>query len=107
MENYEAGIDQNQGVVGTMARNQQHEDTELVGSRVERLDPNIVTDQSGGTVNDDDAVEETDEMGERDYVNDAAVADEDVDGNGDPTGEHDHHQDDNYSLGGSVGRTSS
>ncbi|MEZ0611284.1 hypothetical protein ACAW74_22425 [Fibrella sp. WM1] len=103
MENYEAGTDQNQGVVGTMARNQQHEDTELVGSRVGRLDPNNVTDQSGGTVNDEDAVEETDEMGEREYVNDE---DEVVDEEGSPTGEHDHHQDDNYLLGGSTARTS-
>lgn len=103
MENYEAGVDQNQGVVGTMARNQRHDDTELVGSRVGRLDPNNVTDQSGGTVNDDDAVEETDSMGEREYVNDEEVVDEE----GDPTGEHDHHQDDNYQLGGSTARTSS
>lgn len=76
MENYEAGTDQNQGVVGTMARNQAHEDTELVGSRVPRLDPNIVTDQSGGPLNDEDAVEATDTLGERQYVNDEAVAED-------------------------------
>lgn len=74
MENYEAGTDQNQGVVGTMARNQEHDDTELVGSRMPRLDPNIVTDQSGGTLNGEDAVEDTDNMGERQYINDEGEA---------------------------------
>jgi hypothetical protein len=54
MENYEAGLDQNQGVVGTMARNQQHEDTELVGSRVPRMDPNVVTEQGDETPTDEE-----------------------------------------------------
>jgi hypothetical protein len=47
MDDYKPGLDQNQGVVGTMARNEQpEEDTELVGSRVPRMDPNIVTNET-------------------------------------------------------------
>jgi hypothetical protein len=77
--------------VGTTARNQQQDDTELVGSRVARIDPNTVTDQSGGTLNnDDDAVEATDEMSQQELVDDR---DEIVANEGDSIRGNDHHQD--------------
>ncbi len=38
--------------------------------------------------------------------NDTGLVDEPTDEDGDPTGEHDHQQDDNYALGGHVTRSS-
>lgn len=81
-ENYEPGLDQNQGVVGTMARHEQPDDTELIGSRLPRLDPNIMTNQSGAAMDDDadlltpadapataddEDVADLNDMGERQY----------------------------------------
>lgn len=76
-------------------------DTELISSRVGRIDPDNFENQSGASI-DDDKANDTDE--EQD--------DETVDEDGDLTdtsdhGEHDHHQDDNYALGGHVTRSSS
>ena len=45
-DEYEPGIDQNQGVAGTMARNQQQDDTGAEGTLVPGLDPNLVTNQA-------------------------------------------------------------
>ena len=90
---YEPDEDQNQGIVGTMARNSQPTDTELVGTRMPRLNPNIVTNQSGAAIEDDDESAETDES-ESDATDDE-----------EEPGDNDHHQDDNYALGGHVTRS--
>lgn len=66
---YEPGIDQNQGVAGTMARNQQHGDTEEAGTQVPDLDPNLVTNQAGN----DNADGGTDTLGEQEFVNDEGI----------------------------------
>ncbi|MGA0556510.1 hypothetical protein ACO2Q8_07665 [Larkinella sp. VNQ87] len=73
------------------------EDPDLMGSRVLRMDPVIFTNQSGAAMEDgDDELEETADRNE--------LYDEPLDEDGDPTGEHDHHYDDNYALGGKVAR---
>ncbi|WP_266367112.1 hypothetical protein [Tellurirhabdus rosea] len=76
-------------------------DTELIGSRIGRLDPNIVN-QSGASIDDDEFDTEDDSPTGQDVTDD-----EPVDRDGDPTGEHDHQQDDNFYLGGHVTRSSS
>ncbi|MFC5407987.1 hypothetical protein ACFPMF_01610 [Larkinella bovis] len=74
-------------------------DPELIGSRAFRLQPGLFTNQSGAAIEDDDE-------GEFDEVEEETdLYDEPVDEDGDPTGEHDHHQDDNYALGGKVTRS--
>ena len=72
---------------------------ELIGSRIGRVDPGNFQDQDGSVIDDDndDNVNDTDE----------AQYDEPVDEDGDPTGKHDHQQDDNYALGGHVTRSGS
>ncbi|OIN58453.1 hypothetical protein BLX24_14505 [Arsenicibacter rosenii] len=91
-----------------MARNSESHDTELVSTRIPRMDPNIVTNQSGAAVEDggeeyeDLTVTEDDDpatAGDEEYEDLTAVEEET-----DLT-EHDHHQDDNYSLGGHVTRS--
>lgn len=67
-------------------------DAEMVGSRTGRIDPDIFTNQI-------DPDEEDDDLVKSDF--DEETTDED----GDPTGEHDHHQDDNCALGGHVTRS--
>jgi hypothetical protein len=57
------------------------------------------TSQSGAAIEDGDE-DELDEIEEEEDL-----YDEPVDEDGDPTGEHDHHQDDNYALGGKVTRS--
>lgn len=74
------------------------DDVELVGSRVERIDPDNFRNQSGRDDDRGDGPLETEDDG---------LFDEPVDEDGDPTGEHDHHQDDNYALGGHVTRSGS
>ena len=69
-DNYDAGADQNQGVVGTMARNQERADATDSNDRESRLDPNVVTAQTGSPPDDENAAEVNDDMGERTYVND-------------------------------------
>jgi hypothetical protein len=76
-ENYDAGVDQNQGVVGTMARNQERPDATDSNDRVSRLDPNVVTGQTVDQPNDENAAEANDTMGERTYVNDESEPDAD------------------------------
>ncbi len=49
---YDAADDQNQGVISTMAKNNETHDTELVSTRIPRMDPNIVTNQSGAAMED-------------------------------------------------------
>ncbi|MBO0932642.1 hypothetical protein [Fibrella aquatilis] len=73
-DNYDAGIDQNQGVVGTMARNQERPNDADSNDRVSRLDPNVVTAQTDELPNDENAAEMNDNMGERTYVNDEQPA---------------------------------
>lgn len=70
---YEPGIDQNQGVAGTMARNEQHGDTEPEGTQLAGLDPNLATNQAEGTSEEAEAEVATDRMGERKYVNDEGM----------------------------------
>lgn len=72
-DDYEAGVDQNQGVVGTMARNQQHGDTEAEGTQAPDLDPNRVTDQSADAPEKQVSAPETDTIGEQPYINDETV----------------------------------
>jgi hypothetical protein len=81
-------------------------DTELISSRMVRVDPDNVQSQSA--IDDEDGLEEdmADDEPNEDLYN------EPVDEYGDPTdvsdqGEPDHHQDDNYALGGHVTRSSS
>jgi hypothetical protein len=77
-------------------------DVELVGSRIERIDPDNFRNESSSddspAASEDDGSEETEDVG---------LFDEPTDEDGDPTGEHDHHQDDNYALGGHVTRSGS
>ena len=75
--------------------------TEQVGSRLNRIDPNNFRNQSGAAIEDDDEKPKPSESA------DTNLFDEPVDEDGDPTGEHDHHQDDNYALGGHVTRSGS
>lgn len=75
-----------------------HDDMELIGSRIGRIDPDNFRNQSGAAIEDGD---------DDDVVDDEELDDEPVDEDGDPTGEHDHHQDDNYALGGHVTRSGS
>ncbi|QJW88447.1 hypothetical protein HNV11_03195 [Spirosoma taeanense] len=77
------------------------DDVELIGSRIGRLDPDNFSNQSGAAMEDDEA-DEADDVTE-----DNGLYDEPTDEDGDPTGEHDHHQDDNYALGGHVTRSGS
>ncbi|GAB3336494.1 hypothetical protein GCM10027299_46610 [Larkinella ripae] len=72
---------------------------ELISSRAWRMDPDLFTNQSGAAIEDGD----NDELNEREE--ETELDDEPVDQDGDPTGEHDHHQDDNYALGGKVTRS--
>ena len=74
--------------------------SELVGSRIGRINPDNFQNQSGAAIDDDD---DTDQ----DTNTEEDVDDEPLDEDGDPTGEHDHHQDDNYALGGHVTRSGS
>jgi hypothetical protein len=73
------------------------DDREIIGSRIARIDPDNFQNQHSDADNDD---LDNDDV-------DSDLADEPVDENGDPTGEHDHHQDDNYALGGHVTRSGS
>ena len=71
-------------------------DSEVIGSRAFRMDPGLFTNQSGAALEDDD---------ENEVEKENDLYDEPVDEDGDPTGEHDHHQDDNYALGGKIARS--
>lgn len=73
--------------------------TALADARIGGTDPDTVKNQNGDAIEDGDETEE-------EAVNEE-LDDEPVDEDGDPTGEHDHHQDDNYSLGGHVTRSGS
>ena len=66
---YDPGTDQNQGVVGTMARNQQ-EDPEEDATQVPRLDPNQAIDTADTSAANDPDSPATDTMGERRWVGD-------------------------------------
>lgn len=77
------------------------DDTELVGSRIGRIDPNNFSLRSDATSDDDDSdAKDSSLLG--------GLFDEDGDPTGRPDqGEPDHHQDDNYALGGHVTRSGS
>ncbi|GAB3541060.1 hypothetical protein [Spirosoma fluminis] len=82
--------------------------TELIGSRVERIDPDNFRNQNGrdnGPVAMEDG--DADRGDESLETENDGLSDEPLDEDGDPTGEHDHHQDDNYALGGHVTRSGS
>lgn len=81
----------------TLVNHPETDDAELIGSRIGRVDPDNFQDQSGASIDDDDDDNAND--------TDEAQYDEPVDEDGDPTGEHDHQQDDNYALGGHVTRS--
>ncbi len=72
-EDYNPGTDQNQGVVGTMARNQQHEDTESDATQVPQLDPNLVMGATESVSENTADSPNTEEIGEQNYVNDEGV----------------------------------
>ncbi|WP_420149989.1 hypothetical protein [Spirosoma sp.] len=80
----------------TLSDHQNTTDTEPIASPMGLIDPNDFKNQSGAAIDDGD-----------DDLNDEDADDEPVDEDGDPTGEHDHHQDDNYALGGHVTRSGS
>ena len=82
-DNYDAGVDQNQGVVGTMARNQESADATDSNDRESRFDPNVVTSQTGALPADENAAEANDTMGERTYINDENEPDADEKGSED------------------------
>ena len=79
----------------TLMNHPETANSELIGSRIGRIDPDNFENQSGTSTDDDDD----------DNAND--TDEEQYDEDGDPTGEHDHQQDDNYALGGHVTRSSS
>ncbi|MFD2571719.1 hypothetical protein ACFSUS_13825 [Spirosoma soli] len=85
--------------MATLVQHHLAEDTEVIGSRIGRIDPDNFRNQSGASIEDDDDTS--------DETEDNGLFDEPVDEDGDPTGEHDHHQDDNYALGGHVTRSGS
>jgi hypothetical protein len=70
---YEPGIDQNQGVVGPMARNQQHGDTEAEGTQAPDLDPNLVMNQAREEGENGSVEGAPDAIGEQEFVNDEGV----------------------------------
>ena len=79
---------------------QDHEtpaDAELIASPMGLIDANALTNQTKAAIEDGDDIDEEDVVEEE--------SDEPIDSDGDPTGEHDHHQDDNYALGGHVTRS--
>ena len=71
--NYDPGIDQNQGVVGTMARNQQHGDTEIEGTQEPELDPNLMTSEASSTEENGEDDSDAATIGEQEYVNDEGI----------------------------------
>ncbi|MVM34699.1 hypothetical protein GO755_32020 [Spirosoma sp. HMF4905] len=74
-------------------------DADLIDAPIGQINLGMFKNQSGAAIEDgDDTDEET---------TDEDLDDEPVDEDGDPTGEHDHHQDDNYALGGHVTRSGS
>ncbi|GAB3694230.1 hypothetical protein GCM10027592_14930 [Spirosoma flavus] len=74
--------------------------TSQTGLWEDRMAPDPFINQSGAAMEDDEDEVDDDVADQEEY-------DEPLDEDGDPTGEHDHHQDDNYSLGGHVTRSSS
>ncbi|MVM38219.1 hypothetical protein GO730_12620 [Spirosoma sp. HMF3257] len=83
----------------TLLNHQSPADAERISSRIGRAETDTIQNQSAEPFanEDDDIDDETTENEE--------IDDEPVDEDGDPTGEHDHHQDDNYALGGHVTRS--
>lgn len=81
----------------TLTDHQLAEDIERMDSRVGGSGPDSFRNQGAEPFanEDDDLDDETSDD----------IDDEPVDEEGDPTGEHDHHQDDNYALGGHVTRS--
>lgn len=82
----------------TITQSSVSDDVELIGSRIGRVDPDNFENQSATDTNDNTSEDETQDDG---------LFDEPTDEDGDPTGEHDHQQDDNYALGGHVTRSGS
>lgn len=81
-----------------MEANRGSGDVALVGSRIGRINPDNFWNQQPH--NDDPETDDAEQTDDELY-------DEPTDDEGDPTGEHDHHQDDNYALGGHVTRSGS
>jgi hypothetical protein len=90
--------------MATLSNHQSSADKELIASPMGLIDAEDFRNQGAATdalFSDNDDDDSNDEYIEED------VDDEPVDDDGDPTGEHDHHQDDNYALGGHVTRSGS
>lgn len=91
----------------TKLNNPLHPDANRIGSRMSRISPDIFRSEGDNgpfsiEASDDEPVETEENL----------LSDEPVDEDGDPTdmpdqGEHDHHQDENYALGGHVTRSGS
>lgn len=91
--------------MATQSNSQNPDNAVLIASPMGLIDPNDFKNQSGAAIEDDDELDEDD-------ADEKELDDEPVDEDGDPTGmpdhgEHDHHQDDNYALGGHVTRSGS
>lgn len=82
----------------TLSNQQTPAGAELIASPMGLIDPADFNSQSGAAIDDDD-----DDPGDEGIEEDSD--DEPIDEDGDPTGEHDHHQDDNYALGGHLTRS--
>lgn len=89
--------------MATPSNSQSLADKNLIASPMGLIDPDDFKSQSGAAMEDGDDDDEPDD----EDVEDEESDDEPVDEDGDPTGEHDHHQDDNYALGGHVTRSGS
>ena len=89
--------------MATSVNHQSSADKELIASPMGLIDAEDFKNQSDTT----DALfpENGDDDSDDEYVEEDELQDEPVDEDGDPTGEHDHHQDDNYALGGHVTRS--
>lgn len=91
--------------MATVSTHQSADDKELIASPMGLIGADDFKNQSEAT----DALfsENGDDDSDEEYIQDEETDDEPVDEEGDPTGENDHHQDDNYALGGHVTRSGS
>ena len=83
--------------------NQTGDEAELATSRIGRMESDEPT--SMPTISDSLFPDNDDDDADETYTEENETDDEPTDEDGDPTGEHDHHQDDNYALGGHVTRS--
>ena len=91
--------------MATLVNHQNSADKELIASPMGLIDAEDFKNQR--TPIDALFPENGDDDSDEEYIEEEDLNDEPVDDDGDPTGEHDHHQDDNYALGGHVTRSGS